>query len=95
MFFRAGEIEKLVRWFGVAVTINGRSVTALYEERGVPVVEGFATSGIGRMVLITTSAEDQGAIGEPIVVGAATFTIRDLVSFGDGGVVGAVCERVI
>ena len=93
MFYAEADIVSMIADLGVDVTINGVARKALLDESYEHVVPGAATAAVGTYVLVTAPAAHQGQIGQAIVIGTASFTIRDVVRFQDGGVIGAVCER--
>lgn len=93
MAFGDADILSILRDLGVDATVNGNPVRVLIDYRSEDVVEGETTSGMGQEIIIYARADQQGAVGDSIVVGASSFIVTDLVMEGDGAVVGAVCER--
>lgn len=92
-FFGQVDLEAMVRDLGVDVTINGVVRRAVVQNGSEELLEGAIAGAFAQVTLVTVPTIYQGQIGQTILVGAATFKIRDVRQFGDGAISTALCER--
>lgn len=68
--------------FATAATLDGASVSVIFEEAGMTMADGIAA--VAPQVIIATASVPASPYGKTLTIGARSFTVREHVPDGTG-----------
>lgn len=81
----AADVEHMLEDFGESVTLNGVSVTAIFDAEGEVAGAGFSGAAVYRpMLTLATSDVPASPIGKTAVVGGVSYTVAEHRADGTG-----------